>query len=84
MLLTEEEAKTKWCPFARYQHNQEPASNRWNQNAPPKEPHALNPIPCRCIASDCMAWRWVPRNSPMTAPSDPRRGYCGLAGKVEP
>ena len=24
------------------------------------EPHALNPVPCRCIASECMAWRWGP------------------------
>lgn len=61
MLMTEEEAKTKWCPQVRYGAFQEPAANRWKQSAPEDQPHALNPVPCRCIGSDCMAWRWGPR-----------------------
>lgn len=43
MLLTEEEAKKKWCPMAQiiigYNENVNSASN--------------------CIASECMAWRWA-------------------------
>lgn len=91
-IYTEDEAKTKWCPFARYATAAEPASNRWKQSAPESEPHALNPIPCRCIAWACMAfrpagWRDKDDGSISRDPclADPKYaepvGYCGLAGK---
>ncbi len=32
-----------------------------------------------CDASKCMAWRWHDDGSD----EQPRRGYCGLAGKPE-
>jgi hypothetical protein len=33
----------------------------------------------KCVASDCMAWRWDdPTNLGVN-----RNGYCGLAGKVD-
>lgn len=41
MLLTEEEARKKWCPFA--------GEGRL-MLGPSGDP--------RCIASECMAWRW--------------------------
>jgi hypothetical protein len=53
----------------------EPSSNRWRQREP--TPEALNPVPCRCIASECMAWRWEPDNP---KPIEQHRGFCGLAG----
>ncbi len=60
MLLTEEEAKTKWCPMARYAGGQDdPGVNRWKNSLSEDEPHAVNPVPCRCIASQCAAWRWA-------------------------
>lgn len=80
MLLTEDEAKEMWCPFARYSSGTA-AANRWKQSEP--TPHALNPVPCRCIASECMAWRWKdqpPENK--VAGEDSWRGFCGLAGQV--
>lgn len=58
--MTEDEAKEKWCPWARYETGQGRTANRWRQSLPENEPHALNPVPCRCIASACMAWRWTP------------------------
>jgi len=60
---TEDEAKTKWCPFVRYATSEEDenASNRWRR-APEdidSPPQILNPPACRCIGSACMAWRWA-------------------------
>ena len=92
-LLTEDEAKERWCPFARYSHDNAPASNRWNQMEPPEEPYALKPVACRCIGSVCMAWRWGqkrnpdwdPLNNGLHSPAayvvDTERGFCGLAGR---
>lgn len=88
---TEEEAKTKWCPFAREvyvppeSHCPGTVANRDYDSAP---------YGCRCIASECMAWRW----SHFTAghakhgsdyisdgcpPGKKAEGYCGLAGRPE-
>lgn len=89
--MTEDEAKTKWCPFAHL----EGAGNRHSDNSPA----------VLCIGSDCMAWRWVgshwrqsrkdgsdeklhthfgstlvvtPTN-PIAEPIEIKRGCCGLA-----
>lgn len=87
---TEQEASTRWCPFARYAVSDQPGANRWKQSEP--TPHALNPVPCRCIASQCMAWRWAATT--MIAPGTGEwfdektggdaRGYCGLAMEAQP
>lgn len=87
--MTEEEAKTKWCPFAR---DSETAGNRSQSDEPDR--HAAR-FPC--IASACMAWRGgetsefkaraeamyrrdgvrlSPKNSDVT-------GHCGLAGALQ-
>lgn len=60
MLLTEEEAKAKWCPFVRYSNSTEDnnSANRWGTDQGDDE----NPESCRCIASACMSWRWEPRD----------------------
>jgi hypothetical protein len=65
MLLTEEEAKTKWCPNARESGGD--TGTFWNK--PRKLIAKLFGIDyaeqeatdrgCLCIASACMAWRWA-------------------------
>lgn len=69
--MTEEEARTKWCPFARAYDSDDiggaTSTNRPLQYERPRKD--LN-----CIASGCMAWRWLAING--------KRGYCGLAGKL--
>jgi hypothetical protein len=50
MLLTENEAKKKWCPYARETGGENRTFMKKDATAAPAE--------CRCIASLCMAWRW--------------------------
>lgn len=89
--MTEDEAKTKWCPFARVGA----ADHEAHRNPPyVVEGIALNRVETRdqiglpagslCVASTCMAWRWLPETEWVLAdPNEPapvRGGYCGLAG----
>lgn len=91
-MMTEEEAKTKWCPHARYVIDDSgagpspgyPTGNRFGGHEPSEGR-------CLCIASSCMAWRWSAlSHSDGTHAHAPRpemefdgkyRGQCGLAGK---
>jgi len=90
--MTEDEAKTKWCPFAR--------TLGWNTDAPRQgddlqfvyasENREVGPYDKggeetfkiagrhRCIGSACMAWRWDGWEYKNLPPV---KGYCGLAGK---
>lgn len=86
--MTEAEAKTKWCPFAR--------------SAPPAFGAVAMPgsmaaqlggaLPrenFQCVGSVCMAWRWLPDNEQTRGQSyahpdesdPPPLGFCGLACK---
>jgi hypothetical protein len=82
MTLTEDEAKTKWCPFAR-------VHVCGNDRAQDIQPHnrvvfqkhedaSHNPPDARCIGSACMAWRGLKADD---AGGYVGRGFCGLAGK---
>ena len=79
-IVTEEQAKTKWCPFARVPVETETlewvVGNRANQTGPGGLYKGS-----KCIASQCMAFRLIPIE-PYADSSDPppKRGYCGLAG----
>jgi hypothetical protein len=76
MFLTEEEAKTKWCPHVRYlaifRANTGTLSGDQITAAGPYNRAATSPelCPTTCIASGCMMWRSTLNG----------RGYCGLAG----
>lgn len=67
-MYTEEEARKRWCPFAR-----QPMYYRDGNGSPivkadfptpginrllNKDNSIVGPTGCRCIASECMAWRW--------------------------
>lgn len=79
MLLTEEEAKKRWCPHARV--NAGPGFNRNSGGEPSRS--AL------CIASECMAWRFYGagwRTSETVGNYSVEHvelGYCGLSGSPE-
>lgn len=66
-LMTEEEARARWCPFARVplyaaqpvQEESPTAANR----APPGANDATRAgveRETRCLGAGCMAWRWAP------------------------
>ncbi len=70
MIVTEKQAKGKWCPFARVIHGAGDVpvpANRFS--------NGQRSAASQCIGSACMVWRWIA--------SGPERGYCGLAGRPE-
>jgi hypothetical protein len=96
MLMTEQEARTKWCPKAVASNQQESpvAVNRGDGGRPDRD--------CLCITTGCMAWRWRSKNAIVFADwhdaagnlrGEPRerqnfegdepRGYCGAFGRPE-
>lgn len=75
--MTEEEAKTKWCPFAMAQMSLRQVGTKnfvgvatYNRGEEVNTVHQNS----LCLGSRCMAWR-------ERGDSDVSHGYCGLAGK---
>ena len=95
-MLTEEQARTKWCPFARtiaQHHTGYGTVNRYMTS----EGRGGGPFQdCLCIASDCMWWRWSSSDLIYLETGEPvlegqvyktdevelrgALGYCGIAG----
>lgn len=84
--MTPEEAKEKWCPFARVivakQKNDAnivgvPVS--FNRIAIARSDRTILDSSTKCMADKCMAWRWS--EQPAIIPAPPQTGYCGLAGE---
>ena len=65
--MTEEEAKTKWCPHIRFVVNASIIGNRFNTFYAPYNKD------CKCIASKCMMW--LPANG---FHRTGEQGHCGL------
>lgn len=62
--MTEQEAATKWCPFARMTGNKGPFNRTADANG------NLMPEPgARCIGNACMAWVREEHSTD---------GYCGM------
>ena len=71
--MTEDEAKTKWCPFVQITAESDdyiPQTNRFE---------VASKGGTRCIGSACMAFRWVDKQDWETIKD--AKVYCGLAGK---
>ena len=93
MYLTEAEARKKWCPFVRARDFWDGSACSGNADAFDEKTsdsadYSRNPLDSRCIASECMAWRWGDGvldsadsggGAPGTKGNDV--GYCGIAGK---
>jgi hypothetical protein len=90
--MTEAEALTKWCPFARMKVAQTvkdgaPSCNEpqttYNRIAINAQSSPFIADQARCIASACMAWRTAQVGQVL--PGDEYKtyreeGFCGLAG----
>lgn len=64
--MTENDAKDKWCPFAR------PPGRRYSLNEDLWVSGNRGDSYCNCLGSNCMAWR----------SDDARgAGWCGLVGE---
>lgn len=89
--MTEDEAKTKWCPHVVASHTN-PRQREW-ADGDREEP--TGPYMHRCIGSDCSQWRrqTVMIDRATNEPAIPGKaalgdlelrwsahGYCGLAG----
>ena len=83
--MTEDEAKTKWCPHAVASHTDPRAKSEWDEDG---NSTGTKRFRHNCLGSACMAWRWWSRSYP-NEPSTPAvlearkndEGYCGLAGR---
>lgn len=95
-MLSEDDAKTKWCAFSRFKFatsSDSPSSNREGGPSAGQNPWLVSGT--RCLASACMAWRWgrdaagdvayqvtkMPDNPGHTLNAP--MGFCGLAGRPE-
>lgn len=73
--MTEDEAKTKWCPFARPLAEDAFGEPITGINRPLHEKNF-------CLGSQCMAWRaGVVLGYESITRKPVYDGYCGLAGK---
>jgi len=73
VIVSVKEAGKLWCPHVRAKMDDEVAS--YNDTDAVRVG--------TCIASECMAWRWVSYGGDVESMAEPiksRGGYCGLAG----
>jgi len=82
-MITEVEAKTKWCPFIRV--GLVTGKEGAEQLFPPANTLIDGTRLGACAGSECMAWRWemvsASQLGTIRIPSK-ETGYCGLAGEA--
>ena len=75
--MTEDEAKLRWCPFARVPSALMGRPLSYNRSIGDKQ----IPKATECIASECMAWREDLTRDEAQKGYPAKNGHCGLAGK---
>jgi hypothetical protein len=93
---TEDEARTKWCPFSRVprmEYDRDPVPGQDQRLVRFTErPVAINrldtlgvwPTASSCVGAHCMAWRWADPTTPHLDDRNALGGYCGLASVPRP
>lgn len=81
--MIEDEAKKKWCPFARVSLTRDNNECYQIGNRAVVEGDVTNQSPIGlCIGSKCMAWQETQSGKSMAGDQLLKpEGYCGLAGK---
>lgn len=79
--MTEDEAKTKWCPFVRFVPESVSVFAGTTRGIPLTRDEGVEHAGFSCIGSACMAWRRDPDRALDTKAGWANDGYCGLAGK---
>lgn len=75
---TESQARKKWCPMVRALALHEGKVVGVGANAGLKMRSDPDNKYARCIASDCMMWRW--QRVDVSTRNEDMPGHCGLAG----
>jgi hypothetical protein len=76
MVLTEDDAKTKWCPETRVAITAGMAANRTASMSEDGRGYANIFEETRCLGSGCMLWRW---QSLTSGPGGQAIGFCSLS-----
>lgn len=58
-MMTESEAKQRWCPFVRFKSQHSGSAPAHNRDVSLYDYESIGPE-FACIGSRCMAWQWVP------------------------
>jgi len=74
MIVTEVEARTKWCPKSMASDAAEGTGQSYNRLW--SENRTIIPAECRCVGSSCMWWVWLRANDKEAVG---RMGSCGPA-----
>lgn len=77
-MLTEDEAKTKWCPLVRvleFEDKHAGAGKTYEWVAAAVNRSASDIISNSCVAAKCMFWRWSQQDREGVP-----TGFCGAAG----
>lgn len=90
--MTEEEAKTKWCPMKKFvplspgQETYTTSSPNWKEESEKyfNTLYESRASGANCIGSACMMWRISPQEftEKIADAKILADGYCGLAGKL--
>jgi hypothetical protein len=75
MIVTEDKARTLWCPMARLIVDSDGSYNRCEVGDSFADARLFVPPSCRCLASGCAMWRWHSEGE--------ATGYCGVAGRPQ-
>lgn len=97
-MITEREAKEKWCPQGRKIYGGKTNDGKWKPvehvstfnlveiMPSPDKKHKREFQRTECVGSQCMAWRWAEKSAievPMIGEVGERKGYCGAYGRPE-